>query len=208
MGRPKEASLVLTPEQVLGVRTLVAQAGVGEVTDFLDRFSSHYGEDSTSELGALLSYLRALAFLHQTHHWQTRGPTFYADHLLFERLYNETLPLIDSLAERSVGSGSLSLVNPVIQGAFQFSIIKDLYSDALIEAGPEQCVHISLKGVLNFLALLRIGYARMEDKGLLSHGIDNLLQGISDTSETFLYLLQQRAGGRAASRTASDWKTK
>src|SRR5690606_33619745 len=46
-------------------------------------------------LSAVLSALRAASFLHQTHHWQTSGPSYYGDHLLFDRLYKESQPHID-----------------------------------------------------------------------------------------------------------------
>jgi hypothetical protein len=47
----------------------------------------------SSEFGLpeALAALRALAMVHQTHHWLTSGPAFYADHLLFERLYADTM---------------------------------------------------------------------------------------------------------------------
>ena len=57
--------------------------------------------DTVSEvLVAVLVSLRALALLHQTHHWLSDGPEYYADHLLFERLYNETVEEIDAIGER------------------------------------------------------------------------------------------------------------
>ena len=215
VGRSKEGSLSEIPDSdsLKEVRELVAKEAANEdVANVLAHFLLDYGQESMAELAALLTYLRALAFLHQTHHWQTRGTTFYADHLLFDRLYNETLPLIDKIAERAVGSGSPVLVNPVIQSTHQLLIVKDLYNAAPMQAETEQCVLISLKGVLRFLVLLGIGYELLEKKGLLSHGTDNLIQDIADKSEGFVYLLKQRAGGRMAAakpkETSDRWKTK
>jgi hypothetical protein len=212
VGRPKGASSIPDKDSLAEVRAMVAKEAANEdVANVLAHFLLDYGEQSMAELAALLTYLRALSFIHQTHHWQTQGTAFYADHLLFERLYNETQPLIDSLGERAVGAGTPVLVNPVIQSTHQLLIVKDLYNAAPMQAAPEQCVLISLKGVLRFLVLLRIGYELLEKKGMLSHGIDNLLQGIADVNESFVYLLKQRAGGRVASKsvkTASDWKIK
>jgi len=210
-GRPKEASEVPDSDSLAEVRALVAKEAANEdVANVLMHFLLDYGDQSMAELAALLTYLRALGFIHQTHHWQTRGGSFYADHLLFDRLYNETLPLIDKLAERAVGAGTPLLVNPVIQSTHQLLIIKDLYNAAPMQADPDQCVLISLKGVLRFLVLLRVAYELLEKKGLLSHGIDNLLQDVADQSEGFVYLLKQRTGiaGLKGVKTASDWKTK
>ena len=209
LGRQKEASAIPDSDSLAEVRALVSKEAANEdVANVLGHFLLDYGQESMAELAALLTYLRALAFVHQTHHWQTRGPTFFADHQLFDRLYNDTLPMIDKIAERCVGAGSPSLVNPVIQSTHQLLIIKDLYNAAPMQAETEQCVLISFKGVLRFLVLLRIAYGLLEKKGMLSHGIDNLVQDIADKSEEFVYLLKQRAGGRTAKRTASDWKTK
>jgi hypothetical protein len=62
-----------------------------------------------------LGFLRALNFLHQTHHWQCSGNNYFSDHLLFERLYNETLPEIDKLAEKLIGLESIRLTNQIHQ---------------------------------------------------------------------------------------------
>ena len=61
-------------------------------------------------LSQVLAGLRTASHIHQTHHWQTHGPTFYEDHLLFERLYNEGQGDVDSLAEKTIGLGHFSLV--------------------------------------------------------------------------------------------------
>jgi len=68
-----------------------------------------------AELSSLLAVLRSAAIVHQAHHWQTRGIPFEGDHKLYEQLYNESLEMIDQLAERAVGSSSYVLVHPVVQ---------------------------------------------------------------------------------------------
>lgn len=215
LGRPKEASGgVPDSDSLLEVRGLVAkEAANEEVLNVLGHFLSDYGDNALAELGALLSYLRAINFAHQTHHWQTRGSSFFGDHLLFERIYNETLEMIDSLGERTVGAGSPVLVNPVIQSTHQLLILKELYNGVPIETSPEQCVLISLKGVLRFLVLIQLVYGLLEQKNLLSHGTDNLLQGFADKHEEFLYLLKQRTGSdvlasNTGTKTAADWKVR
>lgn len=56
------------------------------------------------KVGALyIASLKALALIHQHSHWTAKGVTFYGDHLLFERLYNDTLELLDEAAEKFVG---------------------------------------------------------------------------------------------------------
>lgn len=146
-----------------------------------------------AELGALLAYLRATSFMHLTHHWQARGMAAYGDHLLFERLYTETLPMIDALAERAVGAGSVVHVNAVPQAMQLAFVVESLHSGASTNPGSEDMVRLSLHGVLRVLAVLREVYQRLEASGLLSHGTSNLLEDIADKHEGFAYLLNQRA---------------
>jgi DNA-binding ferritin-like protein len=195
------------------VREMVAaekQAADEELVGLLGHFQNDYQDAPFAELAALLSFLRALLVVHQTHHWQSQGSNSYGDHLLFDRLYNETLPLVDSLAERTVGAGSTILVNPIIQSAHTAAIIKSVYNGAPIDPGPDALPLLSLKGVLRFLLLLRMVYEALETKGLLpaASGTANLLQGIADQHESFAYLLKQRASSKTANvRVAkSNWK--
>jgi hypothetical protein len=58
-----------------------------------------------------------------------------------------------------------------------------------VSLAVEQCV----------VACLKDARGSLESKGQLTDGTDNLLQGVSDKHEEFLYLLQQRQGGRTAS---------
>ena len=161
---------------------------------------SAYG--SGAELSVLLAWLRAVSLIHQTHHWQTEGPTYYADHLLFERLYNESQDAIDSIAERAVGSspsGGPNLVRPAIQ-ASQIAQVVGLFYPNADPVGASAFPTISLSAEKHLLDVLQILRSRMEIAGRLSIGTDNLLQDIADKHEGFVYLLQQRA--KVASKTA------
>jgi len=151
-----------------------------------------------AELGALVAILRAASIVHQSHHWQTRGGNFYGDHLLFERLYSESVGFLDSVAERGVGSGSRDLVCPKTQAVILPALISHWckapaeptsFDMVLVSLGVERCVVDCLKAARTSL----------EAKGQLTDGTDNLLQGVADKHEEFLYLLQQRQGGRTAS---------
>jgi hypothetical protein len=69
----------------------------------------------------------------------------------------------------------------------------------LYSLAVEQCV----------VSCLRIASSELKAKGRLSDGTENMLQGIADKHEGFLYLLQQRQGGRfkeaGYDRTASSY---
>lgn len=171
-------------------------------TDSYDRFDEfvvlvqEYGDVEKAELGAVLAILRAAATLHQTHHWQTRGSSFYGDHLLFERLYNDSLGFIDQIAERAVGSGSRDLVCPKIQ-MNQVARLVEIWSPDSEPDALGMAIR-SLEAEKWIISFVRFASSELNSKGRLSDGTENLLQGIADKHEEFLYLLQQRQGGRVA----------
>jgi len=141
-------------------------------------------------LSAMLAVLRAVAFVHQTHHWQTSGGQFYSDHLLFERLYNESQPFIDQTAERAIGSTGPDSVDAHTQAVVMEALIGNLCNGSL---NAEDMVRMSLRAeslvVQSVTATIKI----LETSDSLTNGTDNLLQGISDLHEGFVYLLKQRA---------------
>ena len=145
--------------------------------------------DEKTPLTSLLAVLRAAAFLHQTHHWQTSGHQYYGDHLLFERLYNESQTFIDQVAERAVGSEGESSVNPLQQ----VDLVGQLVKMVAVGSTPSEMVTVSLRLEKLVLETIALTLAQLKNNGALSNGTDNLLQGAADLHETFLYLLQQRA---------------
>lgn len=146
-----------------------------------------------SELGALVAVLRAGAMVHQAHHWQTRGPQYYADHLLFDRLYSESVGFVDQIAERTVGLGGESHVSPILQAKLIPAITLLWCRDAVAE--PAELALVSLNVERCIVDCIEEVRSRMSDRGALSSGTDNLLQGVADKHEEFVYLLQQRSSG-------------
>jgi DNA-binding ferritin-like protein len=142
-----------------------------------------------SPLSAVLSVLRAASFLHQTHHWQTSGPSYYADHLLFDRLYKDSQSFIDQVAEKAVGLGSADLVTPSRQAE---QIAQMVGAVASPDASAANLVKASLRVESLVLAIVDETLSVLSSTESLTPGADNLLQGVADLHETFVYLLQQR----------------
>lgn len=189
------------------VANIVRKASEESLSDAQALFNSMlngYAGAPAAELGVLLSALKALAVVHQSHHWQTRGVTYYGDHLLFERIYGNVDGEVDGIAEKAVGFGPHLLVQPIVVSTHQLMVLKWLYSGAPVDPDPQQYVNLSLRAEYGFMVLLHLAYAGLEKSGLLSLGVDNRLQGIADKHEENIYLLQQRAGQRQAS--ALSWK--
>jgi len=147
-----------------------------------------------SELGVLVAVLRAAALVHQSHHWQTYGTAQYGDHLLFERLYNESVGFIDQIAERAVGTGGDAAVCPKLQ-ADMIPVLVRHWCRSPAPPTPLEMVGQSLEVERCVVDCLETARSRLEDRGALSSGTDNLLQGVADKHEEFVYLLQQRRGG-------------
>jgi DNA-binding ferritin-like protein len=146
-------------------------------------------------LPTALAFLRALTMIHQSHHWLTHGDTYYADHLLFERLYNETVEEVDQVAERAVGLGCpMEKILPTMQAAVVHHIVK-LFCEGETVGEPSVAhayVESSLKAEKAFLKCLAVIVHEMKEHGELTRGTDNLIAGIEDKHESHTYLLQQR----------------
>lgn len=147
-------------------------------------------------LPTALILVRALAQIHQGHHWLTYGKTYYTDHLLFERLYNETNEEIDQIAEKAVGLGCpKSKLHPGVQATLIAKTVH-LFCGNGIDVGegenPESYVETSLKAEEHFIAGLAAIADEMKNHGGLTRGADNLLAGVEDKHESHVYLLKQR----------------
>jgi starvation-inducible DNA-binding protein len=63
----------------------------------------------TAQLNQLLADTMTLRDLYKKSHWQVAGPTFYQLHLLFDKLFNQQVELVDSIAERIQLLGGVSI---------------------------------------------------------------------------------------------------
>ncbi len=184
------------------VRPLVEKTSADFLTAIIlcaQHIKSDFGEIPISGLAALLAFLRAESMVHQAHHWQARGENSYGDHLMFERLYDGVVEDIDKIAERMVGSGHALLASPVLHAKHTSAVIQIFCGGSPPNPTPDENVFTSLRAVLETLVLLKLVYVGLEQKGALSHGLDNLLQGVADKHEEHVYLLKQRASQKTSS---------
>lgn len=156
--------------------------------NFLHKVAS---ENPLEALATLLAALRALGWVHQAHHWQMSGVTFYSDHLLFDRLYNDIVPEIDSLAERTAGLGHSEGLDPIAQILSTSSFVRN-WNAGVSGLGPSLFVATSLGAEKDFLSLVTLVAGNLKADSTLSRGTDNLLAGIQDKHEEHVYLLSQR----------------
>lgn len=146
--------------------------------------------DKCNKVGALyVASLKALALIHQHNHWTTKGIAFYGDHLLFERLYNDTLELLDLAAEKFVGL----LGDQVLAYDTQTELLSKVLSKySNLEGSP---VQMSLEAVRDFIKFSKDAYNCFEEEGKLTLGLDDMIMAIASKNEEFVYLLQQSVDG-------------
>jgi starvation-inducible DNA-binding protein len=66
-------------------------------------------KESVENLNQLLADTMTLRDLYKKHHWQVAGPTFYQLHLLFDKHFGEQSELVDTIAERIMMLGGVSI---------------------------------------------------------------------------------------------------
>jgi DNA-binding ferritin-like protein len=130
-----------------------------------------------------LAFLRALAILHQSHHWLTRGKNFYGNHLLLDRIYRTAADNSDLAAEKFVGVLGDEVLDLSLHNAYIHSILKSFEG--------EDPIQISLAAEEKFQALSEKLYDLLEKSGKLTLGMDDMIMSIASKSEESSYLLGQ-----------------
>jgi len=155
------------------------------------RYMQKQARSNESRLQSLLGMLHAIYWNHWTSHWQSKGNAAYGDHLLFERLYEAVKDEIDGLAEKLVAWFGNNAVNPLVIQSYSLAYLKRLHEVSQEEDPNPVATALSLERLLQ--EALEDVYAELDEEGDMSLGMDNFLQGIADTHETHIYLLQQRS---------------
>ncbi len=147
--------------------------------------------DKCSKVGALyIASLKALALIHQHNHWTVRGTAFYGDHLLFERLYDDTLELLDLAAEKFVGLFGDEVLSYELQNDLLHKVLLK-YNN--LEGSP---VQMSLGAERDFIKFSKDAYNCFEDEGKMTLGLDDMIMAIASKCEEAVYLLQQSLDGK------------
>lgn len=154
-------------------------------------------ETAVEMLQWLLGCLRAQYWSYQESHWQTKGPSYYGNHLLFQRLYESVTEQIDTLAEKMVGTYGLDSVNGLDVGAKFESFIR--------RWSATDCLH--KRGLLSeqdFQDLCKRTYDQLKAMGELSLGMDDFLMATANEHETNQYLLRQVLRAKESARAAAE----
>lgn len=152
---------------------------------------AEWGGTPVPELSVILVYLRYLVSVHQAHHWVAKGDNFYGDHLLFERLYNETNEEIDGIAEKAIGLGTTDNVGLQLQ-LKQIARLAESYGTSTTIPKQSDLARRSYVAEVNFLRCVAQCVESLKSYKTLTRGLDNMLAGIEDVHEGHVYLLKQR----------------
>jgi len=138
-------------------------------------------------LAAFLAATEARQMLEHSHHWQTKGENFYGDHLLYQRLYETVLAEIDLIGEKLIGvSQDVSLTN-------YFKRVKamEMFLKAVTHSDQPYVV-VSHDAELTYVRMGGELMDQLEQAGLLTRGLEQMLGNILDKHEEHIYLLEQR----------------
>lgn len=168
------------------------KASSPQLLKLMNEWSKMGGRSSaiSLSLASLATMLNALYLLHQAAHWQTHGPTYYADHLMFQRLYKGIDKEIDGIGERAVNLGGPMMVCPITTSELSITLLADWGKGHGLDS-PEKLVSLSLRAERSFLDALAVAMTYTA-----TDGVQNLLQGIADAHEANVYLLDQRLRAR------------
>lgn len=156
-----------------------------------DNMLCEWGGTPYSQLSVVLVHLKFLYEVHQNHHWVCMGDPFYGDHQLFQRLYQGTVEEIDSTAEKSIGLGCTYNVDLVLVNSQRSKLVSGYGMTSTIPQTSD-LARRSLMAELNFLKVVDMAIDSLKECGMLTNGIDNMLQDIADKHEGHVYLLKQR----------------
>jgi len=164
----------------------------------------YLNDEDRSELGRtlfdLLTTLRAMYVHYQNLHWESKGSSFYGDHLLYQRLYEAVAEETDSLAEKILGlTGEGVFVSDIHTFEHGYNTL-NIWYEATKGSKPEERALFSEAYLLEQLEYVD---AYLTDLGAKSMGLDDMLSGMASKHEEHVYLLRQR-GGFVQSRQASD----
>jgi DNA-binding ferritin-like protein len=149
---------------------------------------------------------RMMLLMYQHVHWVTKGTSYYADHLLFERLYNKIAGEIDTVAEKAIGLSSEKSVCPITMTKLSLDLMQNIFPKFDVMGEPHDLVEQMLNMEIVFLEQNEKFYDKLEEEDSLTLGLDDLLTSIHSSHEENVYLLKQRWKLCSLSEREDDYK--
>lgn len=143
-----------------------------------------------------------IAWYHAAHH-VTKGTGFGGDHVnIYGEIYTQLDEDLDMIVEKGIGlTGDETLADPVSSLSLAATMLAQYPMAANQDA--EMIAAAAFEISKSYIAFLEGIYAQFEACGM-SLGLDDLLQGLANQYETYVYLLQQRSRGAGLQMTENQ----
>jgi len=139
-----------------------------------------------------LAMLKALREYYHFSHWVSKMDPFYADHTLFQRLYQGLDEQIDGAAEKFIGLiGEETVYLPELTDTVNKIIQKAGVQKSEKISGSE-LARCAIKLENGFLSFSESMYDKLKEDDTLTLGLDDMLMANYNEHEDTLYLLKQR----------------
>ena len=138
-----------------------------------------------------IAWLRVLEIWFHHAHWTTKGKTYYGDHLLFERIYNDVSELVDPIAEKAVAMVGASVADTHMCS----KLIAEMICAYPSPSRANEATMIAATGlalVKDYIETLEESYKKIKEAGAMTMGLDDLMMSHANKLEEFVYLLKQR----------------
>ena len=142
-----------------------------------------------------------IAWYHAAHH-VTKGTGFGGDHVnIYGEIYTQLDEDLDMIVEKGIGlTGNETLADPVSSLSLAATLLSKYPASANQSANQIACTAFEVSK--SYVAFLEQIYSQFEACGM-SLGLDDLLQGLANQYETYVYLLQQRSRGTMQENTVN-----
>lgn len=159
----------------------------------IDNLIASWGEISKPELSVYLVHLRCVRDVAHHAHWLAKSPSFVADHELLNEIYTTTCSHFDSVGERCLlTDGNPGNIDLGLQMKQTYKLIQENTLSLNLTDINSNVMEQVLSVERCFIFASDYLVKKMRDMGSLSRGTDNLLAGIEDSHEQFIYKLQRR----------------
>lgn len=143
-------------------------------------------KNSTKDLlNYYVGFLRLVYFVHQNAHWKCKCSSFYANHLMFQRLYEDAQARVDTAAEKLIG---ILGVDALEEEEHAVLIAKNAKKYV---TGDHSYVQGSLDVENDFIKLSQKVYDEVKENGDMTLGLDDMIMANASLAETAVYLLKQ-----------------
>ena len=132
-----------------------------------------------------------IAWFHAAHH-VTKGTGFGGDHVnIYGRIYTELEEDFDGIVEKGLGlTGDETLADPMAILSCAANQLSMYPQPSNQSAEMISCSAFELSKM--YVAFLDATYRQFDASGCMSLGLDDMVMGLANKYETYVYLLQQR----------------